>query len=345
MKGRLYCKAVSFRGFAKFISGLGADPESLFSEVGLNMAHAAKGNHYFDWGRACNLLELAAHRLDEPYLGLKWAHRAPKDGLNSGPTLLMGAITANVRDFFELAGDYQKLHINGVSYVYEVDGATQTLACEVRAHPMSPPCRQQIEHIMAYCVLLEERYIKAANFSKITFQHSAPADLSWYEKTFKCEVEFNAERNLAVTSSDFLDVPLGGKLKNIQPFVRMCLNHQINKQDHFQLSISETVEHILPTVLGMRKSGLKDMAHVLEMNPKKLQRLLGDEGVTYTEIVEKVTRSMAKRFLYESDISLTHLAAILDYSSNESFNAACKRWFGMGPREYRRKSREEAPAK
>ena len=87
------------------------------------------------------------------------------------------------------------------------------------------------------------------------------------------------------------------------------------------------------------------MAHVLEMNPKKLQRLLGDEGVTYTEIIEKVTRSMAKRFLYESDVTIAHLAAILDYSSSESFNAACQRWFGMGPREYRQKSREEGSGK
>ena len=136
MNGQLYCKAVSFRGFAKFVRELGADPEPLFSEAGLDITHAVKGSHYYDWGKACNLLELTAHRLDEPYLGLKWAHRVPKDGLNSGPTLLMGAITANVRDFFELAGDYQKLHINGVSYVYEVNEATQTLACEVRTHPM-----------------------------------------------------------------------------------------------------------------------------------------------------------------------------------------------------------------
>ena len=98
-RDQLYCKAVSFRGFTKFIRELGAGPEPLFSEVGLDIAHAVKGNHYYDWGRACNLLELAAQRLDEPYLGLKWAHSVPKDGLNSGPTLLMGAISANIRDF------------------------------------------------------------------------------------------------------------------------------------------------------------------------------------------------------------------------------------------------------
>ena len=344
-KSQLYCKAVSFRGLSKFIRELGANPDALFSEAGLDIAHAFKGNHYYDWNKACNLLELSAQRLGEPYLGLKWAHRVSMDGLNSGPTLLMGAISANIKDFFELAGDYQKIHVNGVSYVYEIDEGLRNMSCEVRIHPLSAPCRQLMEHIMAFCVLLERRYVKAANFTKITFQHSAPEDLHWYKKTFQCEVEFDAPKNTAITYADYLNVPLAGKLTTIQPFVRMCLNRQINKQDHFQLSISETVEHILPTVLGMSKSGLKDIADILEMNPKKLQRLLADEGNTYSEIVDKVSKSMAKRFLYESDVAISHIASILDYSSSEAFNTACKRWFGMSPSDYRRKLRADGAEK
>ena len=85
---------------------------------------------------------------------------------------------------------------------------------------------------------------------------------------------------------------------------------------------------------------MPDVANILGISPKKLQRLLKEEGATYSDILENVRKGMAKRLLFESDISISHLATLLDYSSIESFSMACNRWFDVPATDYRRQLRE-----
>jgi len=73
-RGALYVKAVAFKDFPKVIRGLGGSPEKLFTQSQLDMSHALKGDNYYDWDKACGLVELSARKLGEPNLGLKWAH-------------------------------------------------------------------------------------------------------------------------------------------------------------------------------------------------------------------------------------------------------------------------------
>ena len=87
---------------------------------------------------------------------------------------------------------------------------------------------------------------------------------------------------------------------------------------------------------------MTDVANILDISPKKLQRLLSEEGTKYSEILGNVRKGMAKRLLFESDMSIVHLAVSLDYSSTEAFNTACQRWFGVSPTQYRKDIR--APA-
>ena len=335
-KSALYCKSISFRGFPKFIRKLGGSPEILFAKAELNMSHANQGNHFYDWSKACNLFERAAVELNEPSLGIRFAHELYKDGLNSGPNLLFGALTESVRDFASLALPYQKLHINGVHYSYSEDETNKLVEFVVQTHPLSPPCRQFIEHIMTVCFLLERRLVEKAQYKTVTFQHSQPDDLSWHKKTFPCEINFNAEKNCIFADIEILNLEFSGKLTKLQPIVKMYLNKKLHDNPTYKTPISQTIESILATVLGTKKSNIKDIAEILDLSPKKIQRLLNDEGTTYSEILENVRKSLTKRLLFESDITITHLASILDYSSHEAFNTACRRWFKASPRQYRK---------
>jgi len=140
--------------------------------------------------------------------------------------------------------------------------------------------------------------------------------------------------------SAFLDIKLGGRLTKLQPIVKTYLNRKINKNPLFETSIAHTVERLLPNIFGIRKSSIIDVADILDINPKKLQRLLSEEGTSYSDILGDVRKGMAKRLLFESDILISHLAVSLDYASTESFNAACQRWFGTSPTQYREDMRK-----
>lgn len=333
--GALYCKAVALRTLPEFIRKLGGNPEQLFAQSGLNIAKI-KSNDFYDWVRLCDLFARIERALDEPSLGIRFAHEVPKDFLNSGPMLLLAALVPTMRDFAVLSTRYQSLHVNGFSYHYVENIDTNEVACEVRIHPLSPPCHQFTEHVMTMMILLVRHRFGAGEFKRLSFQHKAPVDLSWHNEIFQCPIEFNADKNVAYMPLEFMDIKIGGRLKSLRPIVKTYLDRKINKTVLFNSSMAHTVERLLPSIFGLRKSGIKDVAKILDVSPKKLQRLLGEEGVTFSDIVNNVKKNMAKRLLFESDISIAHLSVLLDYSSPTAFNTACQRWFGLSPRQYRK---------
>ena len=74
------------------------------------------------------------------------------------------------------------MHTNGVTYRYLENETKKELEFEAQFHPLSPPCRQYSEHIMAIPFLMERHHFGKGKFTKVTFQHNAPADISWHEK-------------------------------------------------------------------------------------------------------------------------------------------------------------------
>ena len=340
--GDLYCKAVALRGLPECIRKLGGNPEHLFVQAGLNMAHI-KSPNYYDWKNICDLFLRIERTLNEPNLGIKFAYDVPKDFLNSGPMMLLVALVPTIRDFFDLSVKYQPLHINSFTYHYLEYSDQNEVGLEARVHPLSPPCYQFVEHMMAVMILLIRHHLNDWEIKRLSFQHKAPADLSWYEKTFRCPIEFNADKNMAYMPIEFLDVKLNGKLQKLQPILKAYLNRKINKNPLFETNIAHEIEQLLPTIFGLRKSSIIDVAEILDVSPKKLQRLLSEEGTTFSNILGTVRKGMAKRLLFESDILISHLAISLDYSSTEAFNTACQRWFGVSPSQYREDMR--APAR
>jgi len=338
-RAALFCKAALFGGFPEFIRRLNGHPAALFCHNQLDMSYIAKGDNFYDWEKACQLVEHAALELDEPSLGLKWSQELGVDFLNLGPMVIMAAMMPTFRDFLDLAIAYQKLHTNGVAYSYVPAEDPTELEFEIRAHPLSPPCRQLVEHMMGAIFKLESHWVDTGLLKRVTFQHNAPADTSLHEAIFKCPVTFNAPKTAVYAEARILDLKLGGRLKNLRPIVKMYLARKQRIESLFETSIARTIEDILPTLFGMRKSGLADVAFILEISPKKLQRLLRQENVTFSEVRENVKRGMVTRLLMESDIAITHLAVLLDYSCNEALNTACKRWFNQTPREYRKQLR------
>ena len=113
------------------------------------------------------------------------------------------------------------------------------------------------------------------------------------------------------------------------------MDWQLAKHPKAKQSISMMVAVTIPAILGIKGSDIQHASQTLDIHPKKLQRLLKDEGVSYSEVLDDVRKNIAARLLAESDISIVRLAKMLDYSSDRPFTTATKRWFGMPASQYR----------
>jgi len=288
----------------------------------------------------CTLFEQAALQTDEPYFGLKWALNQPDDFRFGGPHVLLISMANNVRQWLDMAIGYQKISMNGFSYNYEEDEAEDTVTGVISVHPLVPPCRQFLEQLVAGIAMLRLQFLPEFKFNLITLQHSAPEDMELYDKIFQCPIVFNAERNTIVADLQLLDHKKTDLLtKFSMPLIKQYLNWQLLKHPKSKQTISMMVAEAISSTLGVNGSDMKHVSQALNIHPKKLQRLLKQEGTTYSDILETVRKNIASRLLTESDIEISRIAKMLDYVSDGPLATAMRRWYGMNSSEFRKARR------
>ena len=327
-------------GAREFIQSLGGDPDKMAELADLDYSAKASDVPLLDWGRVCHYFELGAQMCDDPDFGLKAALSMPDDFRNIGPIAFMAFVTDNLRSLIKILLPYLDSHTNGVKFDIKEDEAADTIMGIITLHPYSPPCRQYFTHIMGMASVMAHRHIPDFKLDYVTFQHDAPADMAMYNEVFKCPVHFNAEQNTLVTDIKFLGKEHTPQiLKVFTPILKSYLDWRKKRLAQPPKTMTEQVVQILPTIMGTLNSDVVSVANTLQIHPKKLQRLLAEEGTHYSEILDDVRQNMAQRILSESDMTITRLARLLDYSSDRPFSNAAKRWWGLTPSQYRRSMR------
>ncbi|GAB7205195.1 hypothetical protein OS31_21120 [Dickeya oryzae] len=92
----------------------------------------------------------------------------------------------------------------------------------------------------------------------------------------------------------------------------------------------------LRQVLSQGEPSLDEVAESIGLSSWSLQRRLKDEGITFTQLVEKVRCEMATHYLQQRQLSISEMAFLLGYSEVSAFSRAFRRWFGISPRQWRK---------
>ena len=78
-----------------------------------------------------------------------------------------------------------------------------------------------------------------------------------------------------------------------------------------------------------------DTAQLNFISKRTLARRLSAEKTSFRALKEQVQMSLARGYLRDTKLSVEAVAALLNYHDSSSFRRAFKRWYGMGPSEYR----------
>lgn len=95
-------------------------------------------------------------------------------------------------------------------------------------------------------------------------------------------------------------------------------------------SLQQTVEHLLLASFGIIKPTLKNMTYLLGINERKLQRRLEQNGVTFSDILQKARKNAALLYISKGD-DIIEIALKLGYNYPGNFSAAFHSWFGCSP--------------
>jgi len=110
----------------------------------------------------------------------------------------------------------------------------------------------------------------------------------------------------------------------------------------------ETICRLINALLAKQGHwGVEDVAQLLGVSPRSLQRLLNEEGVSYSDLLDCCRCKAACQALQHTQQSIKDIAAALDYSDPTHFARAFRRWTGTAPLAYRSQSlgRQGNPSK
>lgn len=178
--------------------------------------------------------------------------------------------------------------------------------------------------------------------SEVLFAHARPDDLSPYRDLFRVTPRFNAEVSALRFPVRWLTKPIDGA----DEAQRRRAQQRADAVEGGQ--VVEQVRRTLRILLLRGKHKGDELAQMLSMHRRTLNRRIKAEGSTFQHVLDEVRFTVARQLLTGTDISLDDIAAMLGYSGVSPFMRAFRRWTGSTPGGLRRSfgggPKEHAPA-
>ena len=253
----------------------------------------------------------------------------------------MGALSSDVGSFLQTIAKYQSVRTNGLVYeIYDNPDMDEIIGSYiVSAH--SVPHRQFLENNVALAALTARKLIPGFQVKYVSFTHEAPADQTLHREVFDAPIYFGAKENRLVSDKGYFGLKDSQLSVGFRDFaLRAYFKGQTELEPTARQSVSKFIETVLPSVMGLGLSDVESFAKSMNMHPKKLQRLLKDEGLSYSNVTDTVRQRLAETYLVNTSLTIAQIARLLDYSSDRPFASAFKRWSGASPTQFRKK---EAP--
>jgi AraC-like DNA-binding protein len=283
-----------------------------------------------------HLLELLIPASGDPCFGLHCAHLIEPASYSVLGYISMNCATlrqtlANTSVYEKIVGDM------GVSTTEISEGfVLQRWDCRFR-NPLVK--RHLVENILgSWEVYLRTfMHLDSGLAECVWLEHSAPEDSSLiqdYVDIFGCEVLFNQRASGIYFREALLDTPLPQADKKL---LRTLLDHatQVLTEIDRDQPITIQVKNLLRLTLKEREPSSEQIAEILNISSRTLQRKLNAENTQYKSVLNDVRLELALYYLENTSLSLDQIAHELGYAEARSFYRSFKQWTGNTAGSYR----------
>ena len=319
----------ALQGIRAAVEELGGDADALLLRTGLIEAEQ-ESDSWYSYRSHLLLLEEAARSTGCQHFGLLLSQRQDVE--------ILGVVGFVIRQAPNLGTALRELatyfvhHNQGavVSLTVENDVAIWRFTSKLNSYS---PMWQQSDLVAGIGVDLM-RLLSNPDWSPqaIYFPHAPPRDTRPYKARFDCPIHFNWDSATIAFDAALLDAPI----EEANPQLHQILvEHLENMHQNSDADYCDKIRHLINQALTTGDCSIERVANVLAINKRTLQRQLKVHDTSYKELLEEVRFDMARRYLGESNGSLTALADMLCYSKLSVFSNAFSQHHGMSPREWR----------
>jgi AraC-like DNA-binding protein len=322
--------------------GRGVDLSDAVAEVGLAGRDLAAPEERVEVAANDHLWREAASRSRDPDFGLRFAERLDLDAFH-----LVGHLAASSRTLGEalerIVAFSRLLHDAGRTEL-EREGELARFYPGCRGLPARPP-RHVAEFVTASAVLLgraitQRPWVPVA----VAFEHPPPPSVAGHERVFGRVPEFRALETCLVLDGATLALPVAPR-----PATSVGKYLESYGQALLEALGPSTPDDLEGQVLRALASGLQSgavgidpVARRLGLSSRTLQRRLAESGTRFADLVDRARRTAAERYLADGVLPLAEIGYLLGFADPSNFHRAFRRWTGVTPGEYARRSRSGA---
>ncbi len=328
-------RATNLWGYDDLVRRSGGDPLPLLGRYHIPPAEQRDDQSFLVFRHLTALLDDTARELGDPAFGMRLAKYQGMDIL--GPISVIARSSLTVGDAISNISRYLHLHcpalslalsrvtVNGnlvIRFVFMIDeegggyrAQSQELSLANAKQVMRLLCGDEFRPLSVH------------------FRHARLADEAAYHEVYGCEAYFEQDWcgfylpvsvvSMRLASADHQTWQLAENYLEAQ---------QAPNADTLVEDVIRLINTLLPT--GQCSSGT--IASHLSLHRRTLQRRLAQEGVTYEQLFHNERTRLARQYLMEPDLGFSQITGLLGYSEQSAFNRACRDWFGVTPKTYRR---------
>lgn len=184
----------------------------------------------------------------------------------------------------------------------------------------------------------EELLGSRARPAKVLVDYQAPSYFRQYEEIFRCPVHFGQDRCEVHYPARYLEEILATHDPQVHGLIG-SLQASLVKKLEAKRDVVQDVIMILRRRPPNAFPSLERVAENLAMSARTLRRKLGQEDVTFQQLLDEERRRIAEDYLANSDVSIQQIAESCGFQDAQNFSQAFKRWTGSSPSEYRKSRR------
>jgi AraC-like DNA-binding protein len=316
------------KAIGRALDAAGCNGAALMAEAGFNFHDLDGPNARCSIAKAAQLWRIAVAATGDPAFGIKVASHLKHTSFHALGYGLSASST--LKEAFERVRRYCYVVSDAVDYRFIKCGAEYQFFIE----PMACVPFESVDALVgAYLRMCRSLIGRNHSPLLIELRRPPPAVLDDFHRLLRAPLKFGAEHNRLTFDAESIERPLDGGNPELARHSDAIANQYLERVDRH--NVEARVRKVLAQRLEGNEPSQEEVADLLNVSARTLQRKLGEGGTTFKEILDETRHTLALAYLSEPQYSVSDVTYLLGFSCASSFTRAFRRWTGRSPSDWR----------
>lgn len=324
--------ATAVRGFHRLLEHHGLAADALFIDAGLDPHKLNDAQARYPIDRVRALWRQANEQIKDPCWGL-----AAGDLWRATDYHALGyayLASSTLESAFRRVERYFRIVIQDASMHSEIIANSIRFTQRFPAYAPNFPAAHDIRLSISLRLC---RDVYGKDFSPHEVQLAHPWQPCGYEDFFGCPVRFDADISGFLVTVEMARRPLPAKNRDLAR-----ANDRILQDLERRLIDNSIIGRVHDAIVDNLPEGTpsaQEVARLLAVSPRTLQRKLQEEGTTFQTELDRVRKQLAEQYIQSGAYDLQTITYLTGFANPPAFSRAYKKWTGRSPSEDRAATR------